>query len=248
MSEEYEYLGNLECPDLRPNFKHVTFRAMPHSFGRLVPSDWSDKADGDPIFGIYKRCGMWCREEAAILYNAALASGPSWVDIGAHTGWTTAHLINAAVDVTAIDPMLRLQGFQERFEANMAEWFDALHETSYLRSDEWFAMGQGVFDGFCIDGDHEPGKPLEDAWNAWRHLAPTGVIIFHDFIGRPVRDAVAWLMDQGFKCRLYFTPHMVALCWRGDYEPPYHVPDARLLLELRPHLAQMKDFDFGKCV
>jgi hypothetical protein len=96
-----------------------------------------------------------------------------------------------------------------------------------------------------IDGDHEPGAPMQDAQNAYKHLSDTGVILFHDFIGGPVREAVTWLMDQGFKARVYFTPHLVACCWRGEFTPPDHVPDARI--NWFNHMLQMKrDFDFGR--
>jgi hypothetical protein len=101
------------------------------------------------------------------------------------------------------------------------------------------------FVGFVIDGDHEPGAPLQDAQNAYKHLADTGVIIFHDFIGGPVREAVTWLMNQGMKARVYWTPHLVACCWRGDFTPPVHEPDKRI--NWYPHMLQMKrDFDFSR--
>ena len=102
------------------------------------------------------------------------------------------------------------------------------------------------FTGVVIDGDHEPGKPLEDAKNAMRHLADTGVILFHDGLGRPVREAVTWLLDQGFKARVYWTPHVVFACWRGDFTPPEHDADPRI--DWSAHRREMwADFDFGRC-
>jgi hypothetical protein len=68
------YRSNLEAPDLTPHFKHLVSRPMPHSFGHDVPSDWGDKADDDPVFGLYKKCGMWTHDEAAILFNVAAAA------------------------------------------------------------------------------------------------------------------------------------------------------------------------------
>lgn len=244
------YRSNLTCPDLTPNFKRLVSRPMGHSFGHDVPSDWGDKADDDPAFGIWKRCGLWTHDEAAILYNVAKSDGKfaHWADIGAHTGWTTAHLAAAATgrgNIDAVDPMLRLQVWTERFEENLDQWWDSIAAVHYLRSDEYFQITNlGTFDGVCIDGCHEDGQPQRDARNAATHLAPTGVIMLHDGVGRPVQDAVVWLMGQGFKARAYFTPHLVFCCWRGDFTPPDHVPDENVKSQLLD--GRFSNFDFGK--
>lgn len=237
---------------MHTHFKHLHWRRMGHSMGHLVASDWADKADDDPVFGLYKKCGLWTRDETAILYNAARLCGGEWCDIGAHTGWTSAHIAAGHCGVDAVDPMLRLQGFADRFEANMEHCWTFLDEYHGHTSNDFFSgsIPIPVIDswhaaGFCIDGDHEPGAPLQDAQNAYRHLCSNGVILLHDFIGRPVREAVTWLMDHGFKARVYWTPHLVACCWRGDFTPPDHVPDSRI--DWRAHLTEMsRDFDFGR--
>ena len=239
------YRSNLVCPDLAPRFKHLHVRPMPHSFGHSVPSDWADKADDDPIFGIYKKCGLWTHDEAAILYHVAQRSArEGWLDIGAHTGWTSAHISEATGEgVDCVDPMLAVDGFDFRFTENAG----AAHYAFGKTSNEFFSNVSGLslpWSGVCIDGDHEPGKPLEDAKNAAEHLADDGVIIFHDALGRPVRDAAQWLMQQGFKCRWYSTPHGILLCWRGDFTPPDHVPDPNL-----PDLkARCPEFPFERTV
>ncbi len=246
ITPEGDYLSNLSAPDLRPHFTHLHWRVMPHSMGHLVASDWADKAVDDPVFGLYKNCGLWTRDEAAILYTVAEACAGEWVDIGAHTGWTSAHIAAAHSSVDAVDPMLRLQGFADRFEENMEHCWTFLDEYHGRTSNDFFTnITMGKFMGVCIDGDHSEGKPLEDAKNAYKHLAETGVILFHDGIGRPVREAVTWLMNQGMKARCYWTPHIVFACWRGDFKPPDHKTDPRI--DWRPHLQQMKrDFDFGR--
>lgn len=228
------YRSNLTAPDLTPHFKHLHVRPMGHSFGHSVPSDWADKAVDDPVFGLYKNCGLWTFDEAAILYNVAKRWGGRWADIGAHTGWTTSHIRQGAnfKDVDAIDPMLAVEGFRQRFYDNGAgeEWYP-------LTSRQYFATGDGYpqLDAFCIDGDHEPGEPLADAKGALEHFEGRGLCIFHDFMGQPVQEAVLYLMDRGFHCRIYNTPHMIALCWREPdagkdrmqdwFTPPFHVPD-----------------------
>lgn len=241
------YRSNLTCPDLTFAFTHLHSRPMPHSFGHDVPSDWADKADDDPFFGIYKRCGMWTHDEAAILYNVANSAPQGrWVDIGAHTGWTTAHISRAGRHCRGVDPMLAEQEFIYRFGENTFTATGDLVDPYGLTSLEYFATRaptHGKRSGYCIDGDHQPGKPLEDATNALMFATPRCVMIFHDFIGKPVREAVLYLMNQGFHCRVYKTPHMIGLCWRGHWVPPFHVPDPNL-----PDLfARCPDFPFERC-
>jgi len=248
------YKSNLSSPDLTRHFKHLTVRPMGHSFGHDVPSDWSDKQDDDPVFGIYKRCGLWTHDEAAIMYNcvAALDDGARtkfWCDIGAHTGWTSAHLAaHQRTSVDCVEPMLAVQGFQDRFEENTAHCWFRISECFAKYSDAFFERNEMFYDGYVIDGCHEPGQPERDALNAAR-LSPkllqsVSVVLFHDFVGEPVRNAVQLLMQQGFKARVYFTPHMVACCWRGDFVPPDHVPDPNL-----PDLkARCPEFPFERCL
>ena len=241
------YRSNLTAPDLTPHFKHLVSRPMAHSFGHDVPSDWGDKADDDPVFGLYKRCGMWTHDEAAILYCVAMTcSVRGWIDIGSHTGWTTAHIAAIGTAFYAIDPMYAIHDFQRR----------ALDNLNWTASGQLFPFtSSGMFSlfteamkvsGFCIDGDHEPGEPLKDAQNSVKHLADTGVIMLHDGTGQPVREAVEWLMRKGMKCRAYFTPHLVFCCWRGDFVPPDHEPDQKVK---NAHLdGRYPDFDFSRCV
>lgn len=286
ITPEGDYLSNLQAPDLRPYFKHLHWRQMGHSMGHLVASDWADKADDDPVFGLYKKCGLWTRDEAAILYNVARLVQPGrCIDIGCNVGWTTRHIREAHTIpngkhvglrcsvgefgcsaltrelehnyIDFVDPICRLEEFRNRFVENCGwpgqpafmtsmEWFSFLDSLPQLGGDrEYQKAPYPNYVLACIDGDHEPGAPLQDAQNAYKHLADTGVIIFHDFIGGPVREAVTWLMDQGFKARVYFTPHLVACCWRGDFAPPVHEPDPRI--DWRAHLTEMsRDFDFGR--
>lgn len=287
ITSEGDYLSNLSAPDLRPYFKHLHWRKMGHSMGHLVASDWADKPDNDPVFGLYKKCGLWTRDEAAILYTVArlLPSG-DWLDIGCHTGWTSWHIQRANNNyVHYCDPceMLFRQRIQENSESGVNIPGSPISSTSneFFERDRMFFVNRGgdqcirmrasdirwipgcftwvddkgfskynpdftpTFTGVVIDGDHSEGKPQEDAENAARHLAETGVILFHDGIGRPVREAVTWLMDNGFKARIYFTPHIVFVCWRGDFTPPDHQRDE--LINWAPHIKEMsKDFDFRR--
>jgi hypothetical protein len=251
ITPEGDYLSNLTIVDCLSSFHHLHVRTMGHSMGHLVPSDWADRAADDPVFGLYKNCGCWTTDERSIL-GACMGRLPMQsvvVDIGCHTGLTS-KTINWVTNapVICVDPMLRVPEFRGRFFENTGfpgGWVFAGTSKEYFAHLQEGNPRQCIYQGFVIDGDHEPGAPLQDAQNAYKHLADTGVVLFHDFIGKPVRDAVTWLMDQGFKARVYWTPHLVAVCWRGDFEPPKHEPDPRI--NWTPHMFQMKrDFDFGR--
>lgn len=246
------YRSNLSAPDLQPHFRNVECRPMSHSMGHSILSDFLDRPKSDPVFGLYKNCGFWTHDEAAILYECASRVSGDWLDIGAHTGWTAMHAAAAGRFVVAVDNMFAVRDFLGRFDQNTAAArFNILpfHGTS----NEFFAgfrlareKGEmRSFGGVVIDGDHERPCPLQDAMNAAEALSQDGVILFHDFIGCPVQEGVRWLMDQGFRCRPYWTPHMVACCWRGEFFPPDHMRDAKI--DWNTVQAWMPGFPFERC-
>jgi hypothetical protein len=110
--------------DLRPHFKHLHWRPMPHSMGVPVASDWADKQEDDPVFGIYRdaACGPWKRRISSMRLRRGANHGP-WIDIGSHTAWTSAHVASAGVDVDAIDNMYAVPEFLARAEENAANCF-----------------------------------------------------------------------------------------------------------------------------
>lgn len=242
------YRSNLTAPDLAPNFKHLVSSPMGHSFGHDVPRDWGDKPN-DEFWSTWKNNGFWTHDEAAILWNVVKAMPGHWLDIGACTGWTTAHMLSGGAEtVLPIDPMFTREDFTERYWENLEEVENADNASisTFQYSHVFFERKtpeQESFSGICIDGDHTPPAPMDDAQNAARHVSDNGVIIFHDALGLPVREAALWLMNQGFKARWYETPHGVIVCWRGDFVPPDHVSDPNL-----PDLkARCPEFDFTRC-
>jgi hypothetical protein len=226
------YRSNLTAPDLYPQFKHVACAPQPGSFGHDVITHWTDKGED---WAMWKKCGSLTHDEAAILYNVAnrapdtwvIGEGGGWLDIGANVGWTTAHISEAGSIVLALDPMFFWPEWVERFRENMRLNIPpvALISRDYFGNPN---LALVRYDGVMIDGDHGWGNPLYDAQQSAAHLKDTGVIVFHDFIGGPVQEAVVWLMDNGFKARVYYTPFMMAVCWRGNFTPPDHRPDPNL--------------------
>lgn len=232
-------------PNLHSHFRYLHWRPMPHSFGIPVASDFSDYPDHHPVVGTFKNCGLWTAQEAEILLSCARQRPGRWVDIGAHTMWTTAHIAAGGCEVDAVDPMLKYKEFQIRAAQNVYR----LVESNSIRkpkvhahtSDDFFLPAYQALNclpirGICIDGDHHDGIPQRDAINAARVLEPGGgVILMHDFTGRPVQDAALWLMDKGWNVRVYLTVHCIALAWRGDdFNPPDCEIDPRVAAQNLP--------------
>lgn len=227
------YTSSLHAPDLRPFFKLAN--PMIQKLGHDCPSD----PDFEP------GCTFLTDDEAAILFHIAKAWPKRWVDIGARFGWSTAHIAAAGVDgVTPVDPELANYAAMARFESNVIEGFvDDLYEVCAITSEQFFARERNV-DAAMIDGNHDAPEPTVDAMRAFQ--AGAQVFVFHDFAGKPIRDAVRWLMggvldetpDGGssilsngfYKVRIYWTPNLMAVAWRDGcgFVPPDHVRDPRV--------------------
>lgn len=209
------YRSNIEAPDLQPHFAATTI---------CKPRDWSMGHDvlSDAVYG--PDCGFMTHDEAAILYECSRRIGGRWVDIGSRMMWSTAHIAAAGVEVCAVDPAYCDDRFRERTGILAAN--PGKIRVFPLASIDFFA--EALIDevsGVCIDGNHDDPEPLNDARRALGVLADTGVIVLHDFWGQPIRDAARYLMDEGLKCVVYNTPNGMAVCWRGEFVPPSHVPD-----------------------
>jgi Methyltransferase domain len=246
------YKSNLTAPDLTQYFRLLS-KPRPWSFGHDIPSH----PDIEP------ECCYFSHDEAAIMYNVAVQIGGWWVDIGSRFGWSTAHLMAAACSVYSVDPIhqvLEYSQIEDRamhsLDMHLSGHF--IRQVVPLTSVEFLSRPQEYarYDGFVIDGNHDSPEPLHDATLALMRAKLDCAILFHDFYGRPIRDAVRFLMAAGWKCRIYWTPNGVALCWRGfeqtnvqrgreNFMPPFHEPDPAI----RPAKENtMPDFDFRACV
>lgn len=205
------YQSNLSAPDLTPHFKLL---APPlQIMGHDMPSD----PDFEP------QCGYFTHDEAAILYNVAKQVGGNWVDVGARFGWTGAHLMAANCRVNLVDPHLAITKRRNRLLENI--------ETipigdAWLRPDTFSnAIIPMKISGVVIDGNHDRPEPLNDAITAHGATKDDCVVVLHDYWGEPIQEAVDWLQDAGYNTRIYCTPNGLAVCWRGKFTPPVHIPD-----------------------
>jgi hypothetical protein len=243
------YTSNLTAPDLRRFFKLAN--PMIQKMGHDIPSD----PDFDP------NCGFLSDDEAAILYAVARAWPKRWVDIGARVGWTTCALIDGGALVKPVDPELKLSNFSARFEQNTMRHWEGVSEVWALTSEEFFAQDHGGgCDAAMIDGNHDEPEPTHDALRAID--AGASVLVFHDFAGKPIRDAVnALLHGQRYpgdvrdgivnlwRARVYWTPNAMAVAWRDGcgFVPPEHVRDPRADWSGMERIVA-EDFDVRRCV
>lgn len=243
------YRSNLVAPDLAPYFKT-------HYFDYIGGHTFIGDPDFDP------RCGFFTHDEAAILYNVASAitrmSGghATWLDIGARTGWTAAHIIAAGGCVVALEPEYHRPDFRARALENVGpvrekyQYGRPCFLPWALRSDQFFEQRVGNparYDGFVIDANHDEPEPLRDAERSLAMAKAAAVFVIHDFQGPATFRAAEYLLDHGCECKIYWTPNMIAVCWRGfdAWEPPAHRPDPELL---RVHRATIgRHFNLARC-
>jgi predicted O-methyltransferase YrrM len=206
----------VDFPDLRPFFKCVEWRAMPHSGGVPVGSDFTDKAASDPVFGVFKRCGFWTTEEVKILFDLARSIGGAWLDIGGLTGWTAAHLVKAGCRVYSVDPMYANAEFRARAEENLKSAGVADSVSLWAcTSSEFLMKVKRQFDGIVIDGDHESPGPLNDVSQSAFRVSEGGPILLHDTKMAAVREASESLARLGWARQEFPTTHGVTLFRRA---------------------------------
>lgn len=216
------YKSNLTLPDMS-GFK-LSAQVL-QNCGHDIPSD----PDFDP------GCGFMSHDEIAILY--ATLHGPhlhmkTAVEIGARFGWT-AKAIHAATSgcVVCIDPILMYGNPElERFTENLGATFGSVIPVPRTAKEALRDLIGSKYAAFVIDGDHDEPQPLYDAVNCYRIAQPDCIMVLHDGRGKPIQDAVVWLLDQGFKSKFYYTPAGMFVCWRGfeGWEPPVHQPDLHI--------------------
>jgi hypothetical protein len=204
------YRSNLTCPDLQPYFEPLICKPRPNTMGHDALSDPDFEPD----------CLFFTHDEAAILYNVVKEVRGDWADIGSRTGWTARHIVEAGCNIYAIDPAYRDSIFLARFKKNLGDHHGLLDDKTSFDS---FSAHHPELEGACIDGNHDSPFPLVDAVLCATHGAR--VIVFHDFWGPPIQEAVTFLKWQGWKAKIYNTPNGVAVCWRGEFTPPDHTPD-----------------------
>jgi hypothetical protein len=215
------------------SFDNVKWRPMHYSMGVEIGSDFTDKPEGDPLRWQHENVGFWSQGEAKLLRQIASQFDGHWLDIGAHTGWTAAHIAKwGHTHVTSIEPMFMDYLFYERFVENLQDEISQalvmpFPGTSDLFFNQWGDDPARKFAGACIDGDHDKPHPLRDAVHCLDRLEDRGVIVLHDFRGPGPWDAGEYLAEQGMQYKVYGSVHMVGVFWRGDFTPPAEIAEGK---------------------
>jgi hypothetical protein len=216
-------MDNITNPDFRKHIKH----------------NWYI----DPSF---PECGFLTRDEANILFNAALQfSGKPALEIGSHTGWSTVHIALSGVKLDVIEPQLtfdprillgiieslRLAGASKN--VNLVHGFspEAVHELAKNQQRKWSFI--------FIDGNHNADYPLNDAKVCSEYAAEDCMIFFHDLAFPDVARGWRYFVGKdGWNTRIYHTQQLMGLAWRGKVTPPEHVSDPTYDWTLPQHLAE----------
>jgi len=197
----------------------------------------------------FPEVGFLTRDEAAILFNAALPFGEqNALEIGAHVGWSTVHLALANLNLDTIEPQLKhdprvllhiitsLRSSNIYSKVNLVAGFSA-EEVEKLgqQNKRWsFAF---------IDGNHNGDYPLNDAKIVSKYMNDTAMVFFHDMVFPDVARGLEYFMQNGWQTRIYHTQQIMGCAWRGRCEPPQHQPDPRYKWDLPRHLDQYYNFD-----
>lgn len=103
------YRSSLDVPDLQPFFPHAKPLAHVNCAQHTVL--------GDPE--IFESCGYITHDEAVLLYQIAKNNTGLWLEIGSHTGWSTAHLAKAGNTVIALDPEFSAPHYNKTINADL---------------------------------------------------------------------------------------------------------------------------------
>lgn len=188
--------------------------------------------------------GFLSRDEAHILYNAALAfADKPALEIGCWLGWSACHLASARVQLDVIDPLLATTAVRSSVEASLraAGVIENVHLVADKSPDAVHKLGSSGrrWSLIFIDGDHEGAAPRLDAEAVLPYAADDCVVLFHDVAAPAVADGLRFFVAQGWNFRIYRTMQIMAAAWRGRAQPPLHVPDPTIPLSLPLHLADL---------
>lgn len=206
----------------------------PHLRG-WVPHNWY-------VDGRWPQVGWLSRDEAHLLYHTALRFGglPA-LEVGCFCGWSTVHLALAGVDLDVVDPLLA----RPEFAASVSGALQAagvrgrarLHAGASPAKVDEVAAARGVrWSLMFVDGDHGGTAPVEDAAACARHAADDAAVVLHDLACPEVAAGLAWLRQRGWRALVYQTMQVMAVAWRGAFEPVRHEPDPAVRWELPGHL------------
>lgn len=97
-----------QTPDLTSHFKHATELEHDNCVKHQVLGDKS----------LFEGCGYATHDEASLIYQLAMLNKGLWLEIGAHTGWTTAHMALPGNRVISVEPEFKRAMYNRTNDAN----------------------------------------------------------------------------------------------------------------------------------
>jgi predicted O-methyltransferase YrrM len=173
--------------------------------------------------------------EATLMYHAARLFKPRHaLEIGSYIGWSSAHLANGLqrCELICVDPFMETDA-----SAGVAESRAAMAHRRFLQNMERAGVSGRVrlvrdkspdaipalsedrqWDFVFVDGWHLQGQPLRDVMGVLPFVASDAVLLLHDLWIPDVRDALLYLVTQGWAYKVLDTSNYLTVLWRG--QPP----------------------------
>lgn len=238
---KYDYIS----PGLQCFFPDYCFPNM--TIGDPEKCNWKYLRRTSPhLWYVDKRfpsIGFVSRDEASILYNTArMFQGKDGLEIGCWQGWSAAHIAGGGVLLDVIDPILSGSSAKKSIEYSLVR-LGVLGSVNLFggKSPELvdeIAKGRGnrKWQFLFIDGDHEGQAPVEDVEACLPYVHADSLFLFHDLASPDVANALEFLRRNGWNTLVYNTSQIMGVAWRGNVNPPRHIPDPNLKLEMPTHL------------
>lgn len=103
------YRYHQDSPDLTGHFKHATELDHDNCIKHQVLGDTS----------LFEGCGYATHDEASLIYQIAQRNRGLWLEIGAHTGWTSAHMALPGNRVISVEPEFKRAMYNRTKDANV---------------------------------------------------------------------------------------------------------------------------------
>jgi len=174
--------------------------------------------------------------EATLLHLAAKHLQPLRpLEIGSYMGWSSAH-IASAIDqpLACVDPFVEIgpdlrettsEPARQRFFSNMERsGLTAKIKLHCEKSPDVLSSiaPEGGWDFAFVDGWHLNDQPTRDLVGLLPFVSPHAIVILHDIWVRDVRDALLYILTQGFNAYICDTANFLTFCWRGPIPANLH--------------------------
>jgi Methyltransferase domain len=194
--------------------------------------------------------GLLTWDEATILYNyGRMLRDKPFLEIGCWIGWSTVITGFSGTQISVIDPVLggEPQGEACRDSLNRAGLSSQikLHGGFSPEAIERFTPAGQKWSGFFVDGNHDGDAPTQDVSKCHHYAANDCVLLLHDMVMPPIRDALRWLQRNGWHVGIHCTTQVIGVAWRGNLNPIAHRPDPAVnwKREFAANWPELLDFD-----